>query len=166
MLRSHQLHVTTIDLHAVVHESLALVAHDLKTREIGTTIGLSTGPCLISGDAVLLQQVLVNLIMNAIDAMAETPKAWRHLTLATEVRSTDVLLSVRDAGMGLPPQVDGAQFVPFVTTKAHGLGIGLTIARTIIDAHGGTIDGRNNPERGATFSLTLPRGEVHTSRSA
>ena len=155
MLRSHQLQRKPIDLHAVVHESLALVAHDLKTREIETTVDLSSSPCVISGDPVLLQQVLVNLMMNAIDAMAETPKARRRLTIATAVRAADVELSVRDSGTGLPPHVDGTLFTPFVTTKPHGLGIGLTIARTIVDAHGGTIDGRNNPERGATFTVTL-----------
>jgi two-component system sensor kinase FixL len=69
-------------------------------------------------------------------------------------------VTVRDNGTGLPTQVDGALFTPFVTTKAHGLGIGLTIARTIVDAHRGTIDGHNNPEGGATFTVTLRRSEA------
>jgi C4-dicarboxylate-specific signal transduction histidine kinase len=165
MLRSHQLQRKSLDLHAVIHESLALVAHDLRTREIETTVDLSSSPCVISGDPVLLQQVLVNLMMNAIDAMAETPKAWRRLTVATAVRAADVELSVRDSGMGLPPQVDGTLFTPFVTTKPHGLGIGLTISQTIVDAHGGTIDGHNNPERGATFTVTLRRSDPDSSRA-
>jgi signal transduction histidine kinase len=166
MLRSHQLQRRSIDLHAVVRESLALVAHDLKTREIETTVDLSSSPCVISGDPVLLQQVLVNLMMNAIDAMADTPKARRRLTIAIAIRDADVVLSVRDTGTGLPPRADGTLFTPFVTTKPHGLGIGLTIARTIVDAHGGTIDGRNNPERGATFTVTLSRSRVADSLSA
>ena len=160
MLRGHQLDKKPIDLHAVIHESLALVAHDMRARQIEATVNLSSHPCIINGDQVLLQQVLVNLVMNAMDAMAETPPARRRVTISTEVRAADVEVSVRDTGTGLPAQIDGTLFTPFVTTKAHGLGIGLTITRTIVDAHGGTIDARNNPEGGATFTVTLRRSET------
>ena len=98
--------------------------------------------------------------MNAMDAMIETPPARRRVTISTEVRATDVAVSVRDAGSGLPAQIDGALFAPFVTTKAHGLGIGLTITQAIVEAHRGTIDARNNPEGGATFTVTLRRIEA------
>ena len=165
MLRGHQLDMKPIDLHAVIHESLALVAHDMRTRQIEATVNLSSNPCIINGDQVLLQQVLVNLVMNAMDAMAETPPARRRVTISSEVRATDVEVSVRDTGTGLPAQIDGTLFTPFVTTKAHGLGIGLTITRTIVDAHGGTIDARNNPEGGATFTVTLRRSETPEIRS-
>jgi signal transduction histidine kinase len=157
MLRSRQLDRTPIDLHAVINKSLALVAHDLSARQIEATANLSSNPCIISGDPVLLQQVLVNLVMNAMDAMAETPPARRRVTIRTEVRAADVTLSVRDTGTGLPAQIKGTLFTPFVTTKAHGLGVGLTITRSIVDAHGGTIDAHNNPEGGATFTVTLRR---------
>ena len=69
-------------------------------------------------------------------------------------------MSVRDTGTGLPPAIAGALFTPFVTTKAHGLGIGLVIARTIIDAHGGTIAAQNNPDGGAIFTITLRRANA------
>ena len=81
MLRSRQLDKKPIDLHAVINESLALVAHDMRARQIEATVNLSSNPCVISGDQVLLQQVLVNLVMNAMDAMAETPPARRHITI-------------------------------------------------------------------------------------
>ena len=71
-----------------------------------------------------------------------------------------------DSGAGLPPEIDGALFTPFVTTKPHGLGVGLTIVRTIVEAHGGTIDAHNNPDMGATFTVTLPRSDIHKSRAA
>ena len=82
MLRSRQLQKKPIDLHAVVNESLALVAHDMRARQIEATVNLSSNPCVISGDQVLLQQVLVNLLINAMDAMAETPPARRHVTIS------------------------------------------------------------------------------------
>ena len=160
MLRSRQVDKQPTDLHAVIHESLALVAHDLQTRQIETTVNLSSSPCVISGDRVLLQQVLVNLVMNAMDAMAETPPARRRLTIGTQLSGVDVEVSVRDTGTGLPADVIGTLFTPFVTTKSHGLGIGLTIARTIVDAHDGTLVAHNNPEGGATFTITLRRSEM------
>ena len=162
MLRSHQLVKKPIDLHAVIDASLALVAHDMSARQVEATVNVSLEPCVIVGDPVLLQQVLVNLVINAMDAMAEMPPARRHLTIRSEVRAADVEVSVRDTGTGLPTQINGTLFAPFVTTKTHGLGIGLTIARRIVDAHGGTIEAHNNPEGGATFALTLPS----TSRPA
>ncbi len=148
MLRSRQLQKKPIDLHAVLDESLALVAHDMSARQIDATVNLSSGPCVISGDPVLLQQVVVNLLMNAMDAMAETPPDRRQLAIRCDVRAADVEVSVSDTGTGLPEDVIGTLFTPFVTTKSHGLGIGLTIARTIVEAHGGTIKAHNNPERG------------------
>ena len=160
MLRSHQLDKKPIDLHAVVNESLALVAHDLRARQIETSVNLSSASCTVSGDQVLLQQVLVNLVMNAMDAMAETSSARRQFAISTEVKAANVAVSVRDTGTGLPAHLDGTLFTPFTTTKSNGLGIGLTIARTIVERHGGTIEAHNNSEGGATFIVTLPLAET------
>ena len=155
MLRSRPLQKKPIDLHAVVNESVALVAHDIRARQIVVDVNGSSSPCVINGDQVLLQQVLVNLLINAVDAVAEMSPARRQVTIASEVRAADVEVSVRDTGPGLPEDVISTLFTPFVSTKSHGLGIGLAIARTIVDAHGGTIEARNNPEGGATFTVTL-----------
>ena len=106
-----------------------------------------------------MQQVLVNLVINAMDAMTGTVPARRRLTIRAEHRDADVEISVRDNGTGVPPDIIETLFTPFMTTKAYGLGIGLTIVRTILDAHGGIIAARNNPEGGATFVVTLPRIE-------
>jgi C4-dicarboxylate-specific signal transduction histidine kinase len=160
MLRGHQLDTKPIDLHDVIHKSLALFTHDMRTRQIEATMNLSSSPCIINGDQVLLQQVLVNLVMNAMDAMAETPPERRRVTIRTEVRAAGVEVSVSDNGTGLPTQINGTLFAPFVTTKAHGLGIGLTITQSIVDAHRGTIDARNNPEGGATFTVILRHSET------
>ena len=159
MLRSHELQTKSIDLNAVVEECVALVAHDMITRQITVNVNLPPNPCFINGDQLLLQQVFVILVMNAMDAMAEMPPPRRHVTITSQVRAADVQVTVRDAGPGLPADIIGTLFTPFVTTKSHGLGIGLTIARTIVDAHGGSIEARNNPEGGATFTVTLPAAE-------
>ncbi len=159
MLRSRQLEKKPIDLHDVVRESLALLAHDMRARQIAVILNLCSNPCIISGDQVLLQQVFLNLVINAMDAMDAMPSPRRHITITSEVRAADVEVTVRDTGTGLPADIIGTLFTPFVTTKSHGLGIGLTIARTIVNAHGGTIEARNNPEGGAAFTVTLRAAE-------
>jgi len=166
MLRSHQLQKKPIDVCTVVRESLALVAQDMQTRQVELAVHLPSSPCVISGDQVLLQQVLVNLLMNAIDAMADTPPPRRRVRIRCDVRATDVEISVRDTGKGLPADVMSTLFKPFVTTKSHGLGIGLTIVRTIVNAHDGTIQANNNRDGGATFTFTLRRSEASGPLSA
>jgi signal transduction histidine kinase len=166
MLKSHQLVKKPIDLHGVIGETLALVAHDMTARQVSASVIQPPGPCVIDGDQVLLQQVLVNLVMNAMDAMVDTPADARHVTITSEVRGAEVEVSVRDTGPGVPAHILDNLFTPFVTTKARGLGIGLTIVRSIVDAHGGTIAARNNPEGGATFTVTLRRSGSTTAADA
>jgi signal transduction histidine kinase len=157
MLRNHQLQKQPVDLNSVIHESLSLVGHDLRTRRIEAALVLSPTPCVIDGDPVLLQQVLVNLLRNAMDALDESPPARRRITIQSVVRADDVEVSVRDTGAGLPPDSIGKLFTPFVTTKSHGVGIGLTIAQRIVAAHAGKIEAHDNVDGGATFRITLPR---------
>jgi signal transduction histidine kinase len=156
MLKNRELNQTPLDIRVVVSESLALVAHDTRARRVEVDVALPAGPCVVNGDQVLLQQVFVNLMMNAMDAMGETPPDRRRISVQSTVGHNSVEVSVRDAGTGLPAKIDGHVFEPFVTTKTHGIGIGLAITRTILEAHRGSIDARNNPEGGATFSVTLP----------
>jgi C4-dicarboxylate-specific signal transduction histidine kinase len=98
--------------------------------------------------------------MNAIEAMTNTPPTDRRIAVQCEARQSHAVISVQDSGPGLPGNVDGQLFEPFVTTKTNGMGIGLTIARSIVEAHRGTLDAHNNPDGGATFTLTLPRSET------
>jgi signal transduction histidine kinase len=163
MLKSHQLDKKPIDIHEVINETLGLVEHSMSMRQVETRVYFSSTPCFIDGDPVLLQQVFVNLVVNAADAMADIPPSRRHITISSSVRAAEVDVSVRDMGPGLPPHMIGGQFKPFVTTKAQGLGIGLTIVQTIVDAHGGTIVAHNHPEGGAIFTVTLRRSAASSS---
>jgi C4-dicarboxylate-specific signal transduction histidine kinase len=110
---------------------------------------------LVLGNRVQLQQVLLNLVMNACDAMSATPPGERLLVLSTATQG-DARIEVRDRGCGIAPDALATVFEPFITTKQDGLGLGLAICRTILEAHGGRVSAANNPERGATFVVSLP----------
>jgi C4-dicarboxylate-specific signal transduction histidine kinase len=156
MLRTHELDAKPIDLHAIVRESVALIGHAAVAKQVRIDVELLPDRFAIVGDQVLLQQVFVNLIMNAMDAMTATPVERRRVVIQNTSAARTVEISVQDAGTGVPAGLNGQLFEPFVTTKPNGIGIGLTIVRTIVEAHGGTLAARNNTEGGATFSVTLP----------
>jgi signal transduction histidine kinase len=160
MLAKHDVNQETIDIFATVRESLALIAHDAARRQVHVDSKLPSIPCPVLGDKVLLQQVVVNLVVNAMDAMAATPSGSRHVVIRNATTAESVEISIQDNGTGLSPALDGRLFEPFVSTKSDGIGIGLTITRSIIDMHDGTIEARNNPGGGATFRFSLPRVAV------
>ena len=157
MIRGRQLDKKPIDLSTVIGECLTLLAHDMEARRIEATLDLCSTPCVVDGDQVLLQQVLVNLVRNAMDAVAEAPPAKRRITIRSMPTPSGVEVSVSDAGPGLSADIVDSLFKPFVTTKSEGLGVGLTIARSIVHAHDGSIAAHGNPDGGATFTVTLPR---------
>jgi C4-dicarboxylate-specific signal transduction histidine kinase len=111
----------------------------------------------VLGDRIQLQQVLLNLLLNGADAMSANAENDRQLEVVTETAETgDARVLIRDNGSGIEPGIDDSIFEPFVTTKPHGLGLGLSICRSIVTSHGGHLVGTNNLDRGATFALTLP----------
>jgi C4-dicarboxylate-specific signal transduction histidine kinase len=165
MLRSRRIEKKQVDLQEVVSDTLALVAYDIREQQVDVSVNLLANSCRLHGDPVLLEQVLVNLVINAMDAMAATPTGRRHITISSELIGTDVEVAVHDSGPGLPADLLGKLFTPFVTTKSNGVGIGLAIARTIVEAHGGTIGARNSPVGGAVFTLTLPATDAHEIQS-
>jgi PAS domain S-box-containing protein len=150
-----------LDLNEVVEEVLKLVRSDLVNQGAAAQTELAPNLPALQGDRVQLQQVLINLVMNACDAMAGAAREDRQLTIRTGLLQDDsVCLSVSDCGTGLAPDKLEQVFDPFYTTKPQGMGLGLVVCRTIITAHGGKLWATNNPERGATFHFTLlPSGK-------
>jgi C4-dicarboxylate-specific signal transduction histidine kinase len=136
---------------------VALLNNELIHRRIEIETDLARGLPPISGDPVQLQQVLLNLFMNAMDAMASTPEAYRRIKVTTALAAADrVEVRVRDRGLGIKPQSQEQLFKPFYTSKANGLGLGLVICSSIAQAHGGKLTLTNHADRGAVAVFSLP----------
>jgi two-component system sensor kinase FixL len=142
------------NLTKLIEEASALALVGIGETGVRVTYDFAPGPCFVMADKVQVQQVLLNLMRNAIEAMQETVR--RELTISTApVADGMVEIRVADTGPGIAPEIAGQLFQPFVTTKRHGMGVGLSISRTIIEAHGGRLRTLPNPGGGAIFCLTL-----------
>jgi len=144
-----------------VNELVAKVAHIVRPDAVAHSCDLETSLAtdlpLIEGDPIQIQQVLVNLVSNAFDAMRETPLDRRKVEVSTAANGdNEVHVSVRDHGTGIRTEVHERLFDRFFTTKEQGLGMGLAIVRSIVESHGGDIQAENVPGGGARFSFTLP----------
>ena len=140
----------------VVADVLELAHSDLIQRAVVVSTRLAPSLPEVQGDRVQLQQVLLNLIVNACDAMVDNPPSLRTLVITTSERGGAVRISISDSGTGITTQPIDAVFQPFVTSKRHGLGLGLAICRSIVDAHGGRLWAVNHRGSGATFHVLLP----------
>lgn len=145
-------------INELVNEVLDLAHSDLLLRGVSLVTRLATSLPAITADRIQLQQVVLNLVVNACDAMAENLSSDRSLTIVTAEESGGVRVSVSDRGTGISGDCVDSVFEPFFTSKEHGLGLGLSICRSIVNAHGGRMWAVNNPDRGATFHLVLPIG--------
>jgi PAS domain S-box-containing protein len=153
-----------LDVNHVVLEVLALLDGELKNQFVLVSTELSEGLPLVPGVRVQLQQVILNLLSNAIEAMSTT-NSQRVLRVSSELRGTDdIFVVVEDSGSGIEPKNIEHIFDPFFTTKTHGMGMGLSICRSIIEAHGGRLTASPCPTGGSMFQITLPVREAFDGR--
>jgi signal transduction histidine kinase len=147
----------SVDLNGAAREAIALSSSDLQRRRVTLREELSKDLPLVIGDRVQLQQVILNLLLNAAEAMSPIVDRPRLLLVRTESELTDqVRLSVQDTGIGFEPHEAQRLFEPFYTTKALGMGIGLWVSRSIIESHGGRLWAEHNAGPGATFAFSVP----------
>jgi two-component system sensor kinase FixL len=145
-----------LDPNELVREVLGIAQGDLITRAIEVQTDLAARLPLIEGDRVQLEQVMLNLVMNACDAMSAGGADARRLRIRTRARDGQVKISFVDLGLGFRAEDYEKLFQPFYTTKAQGLGLGLSISRSIVTAHAGRLWGASKPGQGATFTMALP----------
>jgi signal transduction histidine kinase len=150
-----------IQLNETIADALALTRRDLDARQIDLEVRLAPDLPVVSADGVQLQQVLLNLILNAVEAMTETPDGPRELVVQSGRLETNVFVEIRDSGGGLDPATLDRLFTSFYTTKNEGMGMGLSISRSIVEAHGGRLWAVPNEPRGAIFRFTVPLDEAH-----
>ncbi len=151
-----KLQVSTVSIDAVIREAVRLVEGELQNAKVELELRFSESAPVVQADPVQIRLVLLNLLRNAIEAMAKSPAKGRVITVRTIHRSADVEVAVRDTGEGLSVDVVRNLFEPYQTTKPQGMGLGLTLCRAIVQAHGGRIWAKPHAERGSTFYFTLP----------
>jgi len=162
LVKKHVPEKSQVDLSVIAREVITLVNHEAQRQQVTLRSLLSDSLPVVMGDRVQLQQVLLNLVMNGIEAMAEIDPGKRELTVRTETFETGILVAVSDTGAGLDLSKVEQIFRPFHTTKSGGMGMGLAISRSIIESHGGKLWAEPNQHRGATFKLTLPTVNLQT----
>jgi signal transduction histidine kinase len=156
LLKKGEARRVCLDLNALVGEVVTLVGHDALIRGVAIAVDFDPALPLLSADRVQLQQVVLNLLMNAMEAMAGTADAARSVVVRTQCLDGQAAhVSIKDWGAGIAGDAAARIFEPFYTTKSDGMGMGLSIARSIVEAHGGRIWATNNPTGGATFHFTV-----------
>jgi signal transduction histidine kinase len=147
---------TSLKINEIVEGIVTLVRHELERDHVLIKMDLSERLPTVQGDSVQLQQVILNLILNAADAMADVVDRPKELRILTRPESGGVLVEVKDNGVGIEKEKLESIFQPFYTTKANGMGMGLSISRSIVKNHGGTLIAQLNNDPGTTFCFTLP----------
>ena len=155
LLKPGEFHSQLLDLNEIVRGTLELVHNEMITRKVAVSTAVFDASLPVTGDPIQLQQLLLNLIFNAADAMSGG-RGGMVLITTDQIEGPCAHLAVTDTGTGIEPEVMDRLFEPFVSTKTQGVGLGLSISRAIVLSHKGRIWAQNNPGRGATFHLSLP----------
>jgi two-component system, LuxR family, sensor kinase FixL len=157
LLRKGKVRPILLDVNVLAGEVVKLLTSDAIMRDVSITVDLDPALPLVRADRVQMQQVILNLLMNAMEAMTGTDRS-EHIVIVRTTSEDDktVHLAVQDTGPGLEPGTEATVFEPFYTTKSDGMGMGLSIARSIVVAYGGRIWAVNNPTAGTTFHVTVP----------
>lgn len=158
-LRRDELDRTGIDVPALLQEAMSLVRGEVVGKGVGLSLACPPTLPRVTGNHAQLLQVLLNLLLNAFDAVAGNAAARRHVTLEAQVEGATVVVSVTDNGIGMDEAAQERAFVPFYTTKAKGMGLGLAISRSIAEGHGGTLTLRSTAGEGSSFRFVLPAAE-------
>jgi PAS domain S-box-containing protein len=146
-----------LNMNETIHDVIGLTASQLANSQIALRTNLAPDRLMVLGDRVQLQQVMLNLILNSNEAMSKPGWQFRELVIGSQLtKANEITVEVRDSGMGFEPGNQDRIFDAFVTSKDGGLGLGLSISRTIIETHGGRLWGTANKDQGATFQFTLP----------
>jgi C4-dicarboxylate-specific signal transduction histidine kinase len=155
-LKKKPAEMIAVDMNEVIHETIDLASRELSGNRVRIKLGLTQTLPFVLADRVQLQQVLLNLFINAIEAMTVLDDQSRFLHVDSRIdESGGVLIAVRDVGTGLGSEPNRV-FTPFYTTKANGMGMGLSISRSLVEGHGGRLWAAPNSPRGSVFSFTLP----------
>jgi signal transduction histidine kinase len=147
-----------LNLNEIIAESVGFMKEEAIRHRITIRTELARDLPEIKGDRVQLEQVVLNLVINAIDALREAKETREVLITSRREGSAEVLVSVEDSGMGVSAEIAGRIFDPFFTTKSHGIGMGLSISRSIVESHGGRLWAESRPLEGAIFRFTIRVG--------
>jgi C4-dicarboxylate-specific signal transduction histidine kinase len=143
-------------LDAVIEDVVRLTQPEVEAQAVALTCHLAAGQTQVMGDRVQLQQIVLNLVTNALDALSSQPQESRALIISSTVEDAGLTVRVEDTGVGVPPDQIDQIFMPLFTTKSKGMGMGLAIGRSIIEAHGGTLTAQGRETGGTCFTFVLP----------
>jgi signal transduction histidine kinase len=160
LLARHEVERLPFDLNDAVNDVASVLGTEARHRGVNLDVRLAETAAVVTGDRIQIQQVLINLVLNAMDALAEAPGPARTVRVSVEQTATGFVIAVRDRGQGIAAEQLPKLFDSFYTTKHKGMGLGLSIARTIVEAHGGRIWAESAPGEGAVFRVELPAGHA------